>query len=60
LGDREKLTNNKRLATVEDCMQDAEILLQQQGINSIFEKNTGGHFQESVERVAKGIHWALE
>lgn len=60
LGDREKHTKNQRLATVEECTLKAETLLRQHNIDTIFVKNPGGHFNNSIERLAKGIYWALK
>ena len=59
LGDKEKQIRNQRMAVVEDCMKEATAFLQQQGTRTIFEQNPGGHFNESTERLAKGIRWAL-
>jgi len=59
LGDKEKNTKNKRLSVVEERTYEAEKLLQQQGINTVFEKNPGGHFQATTERLAQGIRWVL-
>jgi predicted alpha/beta superfamily hydrolase len=59
LGDREKITKNKRLAVVEERTQDAVAILQQKGVQTIFEMNKGGHFQDTTERLAKGIRWIL-
>ena len=60
LGDKEKITKNKRLAAVEERTLEAEQVLRQQGITTIFEKNQGGHFLDTTERVAKGIRWVLK
>ena len=59
LGDKEKQTRNQRMAVVEDRMKEAAAFLHQQGARTIFEQNPGGHFNESTERLAKGIRWAL-
>jgi predicted alpha/beta superfamily hydrolase len=60
LGDREKVTKNQRMAVVEEQMRKAADLLSHEGINTVFEQNPGGHFQEPVERLSKGIRWILE
>lgn len=59
LGDKEKFTKNERMATVEDRTMEAQELLDQQGVMTVFVKNKGGHFQEPVERLAKGIRWVV-
>ena len=41
-------------------MRKAADLLSHEGINTVFEQNPGGHFQEPVERLSKGIRWILE
>ena len=59
LGGKEKNTKNKRMAVVEERTIEAKELLDHQGVTTVFVKNAGGHFQEPVERLAKGIHWVL-
>lgn len=59
LGNKEKLTKNKRLAVVEERTIEAKDLLDKCGITTVFVKNAGGHFQEPVERLAKGIRWVV-
>ena len=60
LGDKEKMTRNQRMAVVEEYMEKAADLLAQQGTDTVFEKNPGGHFQQPVVRLAKGIRWVLQ
>ena len=60
LGDKEKMTRNQRMAVVEEHMAKAADLLAQEGADTIFEQNPGGHFQEPVERLTKGIRWILQ
>jgi predicted alpha/beta superfamily hydrolase len=57
LGDREKKARNQRLAAVEECTVDAENLVRDLGVNTIFELNSGNHFRDVPERIAKGIRW---
>lgn len=59
LGDKEKLTKNKRLAVVEARTVEAKELLDGHGVTTVFVKNAGGHFQEPVERLVKGINWIV-
>ena len=51
---------NQRMAVVEEHMAKAADLLAQEGADTIFEQNPGGHFQEPVERLTKGIRWILQ
>ncbi len=57
LGDREEKTKNKVMATVGDrTRRQAEILKDDPNVEKlIFEWNEGGHFDEPLKRVAKGI-----
>ena len=59
LGEKEKNTKNKRLAVVEERTYEAENLLHQKGVSTVFEKNQGGHFQDTTERLARGIRWVI-
>lgn len=57
LGDREEKTKNKVMAKVGDrTRRQAEILKDDPNVEKlIFEWNEGGHFDEPLKRVAKGI-----
>ena len=57
LGNREEKTKNKVMATVGDrTRRQAEILKDDPNVEKlIFEWNEGGHFDEPLKRVAKGI-----
>lgn len=57
LGDREEKTKNKVMATVGDrTRRQAEILKDDPNVEKLFfEWNEGGHFDEPLKRVAKGI-----
>ncbi|KXB81487.1 hypothetical protein HMPREF3034_01875 [Prevotella sp. DNF00663] len=60
LGDREEHTRNQQMVLVGECIRRQYELCQQQvGMSSILEWNPGNHFQQSVERTAKGFIWAL-
>lgn len=59
LGDLESRTKNQRLAKVEACTQESEKLLKSTGVQTIYEINSGNHFTEVLERIAKGISWLL-
>lgn len=57
LGDREEKTKNKVVAKVGDrTRREAEILKDDPNVEKLFfEWNEGGHFDEPLKRVAKGI-----
>lgn len=60
LGDKEKNTKNQRMAVVEDRTEEAFGLMRGLGVDTIFESNPGGHFNEPEKRMAKGIKWMLK
>jgi len=60
LGSKEKQTKNPKMALVEIRTKAATALLQQAGVETIFEENPGGHFDEPMERLARGIRWILK
>lgn len=57
LGDLESRTKNQRLAKVDACTQEAEMLFKNMGVRTIYEINSGNHFSEVLERIAKGLRW---
>ena len=57
LGDRESRIKNRRLASVEECTVKAYHLMQSLGTNTLFEWNTGNHYVNAPERIAKGLRW---
>ncbi len=57
LGDRESEVKNPRLATVELSTRKAKQLLQSMGSKTVFELNSGNHFADVPERIAKAIRW---
>jgi hypothetical protein len=59
VGDKEKITKNQRLATVEDATRAAVDFLASQGVTTTFELNPGGHFVDAEKRLARGIEWVL-
>ena len=59
LGDKESKTKNKIMATVGENTQQTAAYLSAKA-NCHFEWNQGGHFQNSEERMAKGIMYMLE
>lgn len=59
LGDREKNTKNTVMCRVEENTAALYKRFREQGIACIFEMNSGSHFQEVEQRLAKGIAWAV-
>lgn len=59
LGDREKITKNKYMKTVESDTQSIYENFRSRKIETVFEMNPGNHFKDSALRLAKGIKWIL-
>lgn len=59
LGNRESKTKNPILSTVEEKTKELYNILKEQ-TNCTYEENAGNHFQEEVERIAKGIKWIID
>lgn len=59
LGNREKHSRNKILQTVEDNTLLVYEFYKKQGINTTFEYNSGNHFTQTTQRMAKGIYDVL-
>lgn len=55
LGDKEKLTKNRRMATVADATLAIKDLLSDAGVPVAFTLNPGGHFQNPAQRLADAI-----
>ena len=60
VGDRESRAKNAQMRTVEDATRRMAARLEGMGIPTRFELNPGGHFNDPVGRMAKGICWILE
>lgn len=60
LGDREKLTKNKFMKSVENCTKTLSEIFKSRGIDTFFELNPGNHFQDSALRLAKGIKFIID
>ena len=59
LGDREARTRNQIMTTVE---KNTEVLFEHYkslGVEAVFEKNPGNHFQDAAQRMSKGIAWLI-
>ena len=59
LGDKEEKTKNKTMARVGKAIQKQEEVLNNRGIKTILEWNSGGHFQDSDIRLSKGFVWCI-
>lgn len=55
LGNKEAKTKNPVMKTVEERTRELYRWYQKQGIDTIYEENPGNHFQDAVNRMAKGI-----
>lgn len=60
LGDREEKTRNLVMAEVGKCIREAEEWLQQNGIQTTLEWNSGGHFRDSAFRTARAFAWIIK
>ena len=59
LGKREELSRNQVMQTVGDKTRELYRWLKDNGNDCILEMNEGGHFDQPLERVLKGIRWIL-
>lgn len=59
LGDKEAKTHNKIFQSVADNTLWLENWYRSMNIKTIFEMNTGNHFKNTKERMAKGIAWVI-
>ena len=59
LGDKEAKTHNAFLKSVEENTRFLKNHFSQAGIKTTFELNVGNHFQDTTNRMAKGIAWIL-
>ncbi len=60
LGDREALTKNPMMSTVEQKTRSIYEMYKDKGIDTVFEMNPGNHFKDAEKRLAKGIAWVIE
>ena len=60
LGDREKKTGNPRMAKVEDATLEIEKILQQRGVETVFQMNRGNHFVYGAERLEEALRYLAE
>ncbi|WP_416192621.1 alpha/beta hydrolase [Neisseria sp. CCUG12390] len=59
VGDKEKNAKNPRMAIVEDATRATEADWRQKGIETAFELNSGGHFEQVPQRMAKAFGYLL-
>ena len=57
LGDRESKIKNPRFALVDKCTVREYNIMQSLGANTLFEWNSGNHYADVPERIAKGLRW---
>ena len=60
LGNKESKTRNQVMATVGDRIQEAQSILNNQGVSSILEWNQGNHFKEPDLRTARAFAWLIK
>lgn len=59
LGDREHISKNKLMSTVEDKTESIYKLLNNNGYKCIYELNEGNHFKDVELRMYKAIKWLI-
>ena len=59
LGNKEEKARNPVMATVGDCIRQAEKMLRDEHKNCILEWNEGNHFKDPDIRTARGFAWNL-
>ena len=60
VGEAEKKAKNRWYRNVEACTAEIERYFHSLEIQTVFEYNEGGHFQDVNGRLARGITWALQ
>jgi hypothetical protein len=59
LGDQEARTGNPYIKAVQKHTEEITAFYRNQGMNTIFQSNPGGHRKHTVKRTAAGIAWIL-
>ena len=59
LGDKEAKTKNATMATVKDCIEELQRILEEKNVDNTLQWNSGNHFTEPDLRCAKGFSWCL-
>lgn len=60
LGDKECRTRNPYLRTVQERTEEIAAYYRESGIDTVYERNPGNHFQDAALRMASGIAWILD
>ncbi len=60
VGDREGKARNPVMRTVEDAARRLAAMYADEGVPTRFDLNPGGHFNDPLGRMAKGIAWLLD
>jgi len=59
LGDEEKLSSNKRFASVEDCTLEVLGAFKDRGTDALFLSEPGDHFTDHIGRLQRALEWTL-
>lgn len=59
LGDKESKTRNPILQSVQSNTEEIQTFYQKKGINTVFQQNSGNHYNHATERTTAGIGWLL-
>ena len=59
LGDKESKTRNRILKSVRQNTEEIHTFYQDKGIDTVFQLNSGNHYDHTVERIVAGICWLL-
>lgn len=59
LGDKESKTRNPILQSVQSNTEEIQTFYQKKGVNTVFQQNSGNHYNHATERTATGIGWLL-
>lgn len=59
LGDKESKTRNPVLQNVRKNTEEIQTFYQSKGLDTVFQLNSGNHYNHAVERTATGLYWLL-
>lgn len=59
LGDKESKTRNPVLRSVRRDTEEIKAFYQGRGIDTVFQLNSGNHYDHAAERTAAGLCWLL-
>ena len=59
LGDKESKTRNPVLRSVRQNTEEIQTFYQGKGIDTVFQINSGNHYDHAVERTVAGFCWLL-